>query len=325
MDIPPIKKRRSRSRRSNAPYPTLLLPDELIIEILSLLCVKNIVQLKCVTKSWNAIISDPTFVEMHLKKSSQNPQLTLLWNQRIEGFNIASFPMHCLLKDPSFTVYSRNFHCLKKNCIFVGSCNGLLCLVFHFQTVTPTDVHHKYWLRFLNPATRTRSKKLGSLCYSTPVYAYFSYYSKFTFGYDASTRTHKVVKVHAEKKEGLWKNEVKVFSIGNNCWRNIQSVPLNWFNDQSRLGRFNDGVHFSGTINWMTYKSIIHADQFLVVSLDLSTETYKQFLLPSDFNGVPSFRIQQPVLRVLMDRLCFSHDSNETELVLWHMKEYGVQ
>ena len=26
-----------------------------------------------------------------------------------------------------------------------------------------------------------------------------------------------------------------------------------------------------------------------------------------------------------MDSLCFSHDSNKTEFVLWHMKEYGVQ
>ncbi|KEH23068.1 putative F-box domain-containing protein [Medicago truncatula] len=323
MDIPPTKKRRCRSGRSIAPYPTLFLPDELIIEILSFLRVKNIVQLKCLSKSWFTIISDPTFVEKHLKNSSKHPHLTLFWNQRKEGFNIASFPMNRLFKNPSITVYSRNLHRLKNHCIVVGSCNGLLCLVFQ------SYVHNKCWLRFLNPATKTRSKKLGLLCYSTPHYTSYSYYhSKFSFGYDASTRTYKVVVVHAEKNEASWKSEVEVFSLGNNCWRNIQSftaVPLNWFNVHIRHSHLNDGVHFNGTINWMTYKSIIHAEQFQILSLDLSTETYKTFLLPSDFNGVPSLHIQQPVLRVLSDSLCFSHDSNETEFVLWHMKEYGVQ
>jgi hypothetical protein len=46
------------------------------------------------------------------------------------------------------------------------------------------------------------------------------------------------------------------------------------------------------------------AGQFQIVSLDLSIETYKQFLLPSDFNYAPSF--QQPELRVLMDNLFFT-------------------
>ncbi|KEH22370.1 hypothetical protein MTR_7g445580 [Medicago truncatula] len=47
-----------------------------------------------------------------------------------------------------------------------------------------------------------------------------------------------------------------------------------------------------------------------------------QFLLPSGFNEVPFL---EPVLRVLMDCLCFSYDSNTTGFVLWHMKEYGVE
>jgi hypothetical protein len=72
----------------------------------------------------------------------------------------------------------------------------------------------------------------------------------------------------------------------------------------------------------MYNQPIIHVEQFVIVSLDLSTEYYKQLLPPPGFNEVPFF---QPVLRVLMDGLCFSYDSKRTEFVLWHMKEYGVQ
>jgi F-box interacting protein len=88
--------------------------------------------------------------------------------------------------------------------------------------------------------------------------------------------------------------------------------------------RRNEGVHFSSTVNWLALedKSTTNDEQFVILSLDLSTETYKQFLLPPGFDELP---FSHPDLRVLMDCLCFSHNSNKTEFVLWQMKEYGVQ
>jgi F-box interacting protein len=84
----------------------------------------------------------------------------------------------------------------------------------------------------------------------------------------------------------------------------------------------NNGVHFYGTINRLALDKSTLIQQFVIVSLDLSTETYKQFLLPLGFDKVSS---SQLVLRVFMDCLCISHLSNKTEFVLWKMKEYGVQ
>jgi F-box interacting protein len=133
-------------------------------------------------------------------------------------------------------------------------------------------------------------------------------YFDFTFGYDASTRVYKVVAFRVNEIEG--KSEVKVFSLGDYCWRNIQSFPM------VPNKRLKKGVHFSGTVNWLAY-----VEQLVIVSLCLSTESYKQFQLPPGFDEVP---FSQPVLRVLMDCLCFSYDSNKTEFVLWQMKQYGV-
>jgi F-box interacting protein len=174
-------------------------------------------------------------------------------------------------------------------------------------------------LCFRNPATRTTSEKLGSLCYSNFDFGFFH----FTFGYDASTRTYKVVAFRARENGGSWKSEVKVFSVGRNCWRNIQSFPVVPYNWLDKFRCLNEGIHFSGTVNWLALdKSITQVEQFVIVSLDLLTETYKQFLLPPGFDEVP---FSHPNLRVLMDCLCFSYNSKKTEFVLWQMKEYGVQ
>jgi hypothetical protein len=160
---------------------------------------------------------------------------------------------------------------------------------------------------------------------------------KFSFGCDYITGTYKVVALYTEtnveketENEGLWRSKVIVFSYGDNGWRYIQSfplVPLIW----------NDGVHLSGTVNWLAISGdfvsmsveegpneayIPHVEQFVIVSVDLSTEAYTQFLLPPGFDAVPSV---EPSLRVLMDCLCFSHDFKGTEFVIWQMKEFGVQ
>ncbi|XP_058761271.1 uncharacterized protein LOC131634632 [Vicia villosa] len=100
------------------------------------------------------------------------------------------------------------------------------------------------------------------------------------------------------------------------------------------INRINNGVHLSGTVNWLAlpnyikpayeygWKSIANAQQFVIVSLDLSMETYTQILLPRGFDEVPRFQ-QTP--SVLMDFLCFSHDFKGTEFVIWKMKKFGVQ
>jgi len=120
---------------------------------------------------------------------------------------------------------------------------------------------------------------------------------------------------------------VRVFDLSDDdndeCWRNISSHFI-----------CDDGLHLSGTINWVTLSkdlsavggslkpSTPHINFFHIVSLDLSTETYTQLLLPKGFDEVPC---AEPNLRVLLDCLCFSHDFRKTEFVLWQMKEFGVQ
>jgi hypothetical protein len=104
------------------------IPEELTAEILTYLDVKTIARLKCVNKSWNALISNPTFVEKHLNKSSQNPHLTVLYKYD-KDYSLVPIPVRRLLENPSITIQKEPSHNLEFCYHVAGSCNGLICLV----------------------------------------------------------------------------------------------------------------------------------------------------------------------------------------------------
>jgi F-box interacting protein len=125
---------------------------------------------------------------------------------------------------------------------------------------------------------RTKSEK----------FIYGNHHFKFSFGYDNLNRTYKVVAFYVEVKPAGCdpKSVVKVFSLGNNSWRNIQCFPMLPLY-QLHSDNNNNGVHLKGTINWIAFRDYIlfksnvtTVDQYVILSLDLSTETYTQLLLP---------------------------------------------
>ncbi|XP_058766211.1 F-box/kelch-repeat protein At3g23880-like [Vicia villosa] len=140
--------------------------------------------------------------------------------------------------------------------------------------------------------------------------------------------THKIVASGSRGKK------VKLFSFGtDDVWRNIQSFPLvpREYGVYSELG-VSDSVHVSGSLNWLAirYQSchalydckVIPIDQFVMVSLDLSKETYSEYQI---LCGVDEAPLLEPILVVLMDCLCFCHDLHGTDLVIWRMKKFGVE
>ncbi|GAU20754.1 hypothetical protein TSUD_239480 [Trifolium subterraneum] len=297
----------------------VILPNELKAEIISWLPVKLLMKFRCLNKFFKTLISDPHFVQMHLKKSSRNLNLALMWQRNYGDTYFVSLSISRLLEN-HITIDPNPYHLLKENyhkwCM-VGSCNGLIYLI---------DTHcidHYYWLCFWNPATRTRSKRI-----STSLRNDF----KFAFGYDNSTETYKTVAFRVDLEGGNAKSEVKVFTLGNKYPIDIQCfpvIPLYWFH----RGK-NNGVYLSGTINWLALSnyffsnydfgnhSMITVEQYVIVSLDLSTESYSQLLLPRGFDKVPCV---QPMIVVLMDSVCFGHDFKRTHFVIWQMKDFGVQ
>jgi len=268
------------SPHSNGGAPASLLLNELIVEILSRLPVKTLMQFKCVCKSWNTLIShDPVFAKLHLHRSPRNTHLAILSDRSITedetDCSVVPFPVTHLLEAPLTIILDRyrlrfvdipndpcyllsNLYC----CIVIGSCNGLLCLRNYPWTTLQPEQH---WLRFWNPATNTLSQILGCL----------DKFFRLTFGYDIANDDYKVVAFSA--------NEVKVFSLRDNVWTDITNFPIVPFDIEAGPCHpyVNNGVYVSGTINWLAIRNKteyerndISIEQFLIVSLDLTTEKY---------------------------------------------------
>ncbi|XP_045801986.1 F-box/kelch-repeat protein At3g23880-like [Trifolium pratense] len=299
--------RNSRCCRGlSEPTPTAFLSEDLIVEIISWLRVKPLMKMKCVSKSFNSLICDPKFVKMHHKRSSRN---TLSY---LDDYSFVPFSVGDLLKTPSMIPSLDDpYYCLiDKDCRkVVGSCNGLVCLLGSSE--------HQTWFRFWNPATRTISNKLGFLC--NVKYRYKLTDWRFTFGYDNSTDTYKVVALLLGNHP--WKTVVRVLNFGDNIWRSIPSFPAKPLQVavSSQISRGFNGVHLNGTVNWLAFGRG-RSDLFVIVSLDLSTETYKIFRVPrfshEELNVIPR-------LCVMMNNLYLYHDVNKTDFVIWIMTKFG--
>jgi F-box interacting protein len=144
----------------------------------------------------------------------------------------------------------------------------------------------------------------------------------FTFGYDKSKDTFKLVCFLPKS------TNIRILSLTDNVWRNIQDSPLAYYKFKR-----TKPVHLSGSVNWLAIHNYFDGDykydrnniaiaQFVIISLDLGTETYNKLLPPQGFNEVP---FVAPNLSVLKDCLCFSHDFKQTHFVIWQMKLFGVE
>ncbi|KEH22768.1 putative F-box domain-containing protein [Medicago truncatula] len=322
MKTNPRKERRC-CRQSNL-APPVFLPDELITEILSCLRVKSLMKMKCVCKSWKTLISDSKFVKIHLNRSfARNPCFSLVMYNRpteTDDCSFMPFSISSLLENRYITpLKDPHYQLNDKGCReVVGSCNGLVCLLGYSLANDNAVV----WLRFWNPATRKISDKLG--------YLHADNYRRnswmFVFGYDDSTNTYKIVALNCEDvlRNVLRKPEVNmsIFSLGDNVWRSIKSLNIVPFQLISPYSRVHDGVHFSSTINWLAPCFCPNrVSKTMIVSLDLSTETYTQLMPPQSCENMPG---ADGSVCVFMNSFCFYHNMiNGTDFIIWKMMKFG--
>ncbi|KAL2324674.1 hypothetical protein Fmac_023732 [Flemingia macrophylla] len=278
---------------SSPSFPVL--PDELILKILHRVLVRSLLRFKCVCKSWNAIISDPEFANDHLCTSIADPNMThhrLVSSNPTEPPQIISFSVQSLFQNPPTGVEPQNLRMSLKYHI-VGSCNGLLCLFEIYQG------YFKLW----NPSTGLKSERLSIGVFPDVIITYHG------FGYDHVNHKYKVLAVVENAHETL----TKIYSFGSNASTVIQAFPC----DPTRM----QGKFVSGTLNWIAEQGASD-DQWLILSLDMVSETYSEILLPDEDEE----KIYTPVLHVLRNCLCVCFfESKSAHWILWLMKDYGVQ
>ncbi|KAK4356867.1 hypothetical protein RND71_022477 [Anisodus tanguticus] len=280
-----------------------ILPPELITEILSRVPVKSLLQFRCVSKSWLALISSNEFVNTHLSLSANNKEYThhrlissfvqpeynlkdCSLGSLLYGFVTEAFDLDYPMKNPHKSVW------------IVGSVNGLICLA-----IEENDLF--LW----NPSIR-KFKKLPD---SRPTLR-CGYYFMYGFGYDEVHDDYKVVGIFCIFGSGSsYDVEVKIYGLKSDSWRNVDDF-------QGGLLLNDSGKFVNGKLHWATTARLGEYNGWDIISIDLTDEKWGKVEQPCYEEGNFDF-----VLGVLENDLSVLCNYHKTRADVWVMKEYGVK
>ncbi|KAJ6866446.1 hypothetical protein NC652_037864 [Populus alba x Populus x berolinensis] len=278
------------------------LPSEIISEILSRLPVRCLVRFKCVSKPWRSLISHPEFAENHLKRTKEDTNANhykIFLSTDLDPLSIdpeAYFDAddNLLTTQLKFLVSYPAYSYIE----ILGSCNGLVCGLFHDNPL----------IHIWNPSTR-ESRELAIPGSSEDVAFY-------GFGYDVKLDDYKIVKGSTNSTDiSNSETKVEVFTLKSNKWRTIQDL---------RCGVLLEGpgTLANGALHWLVRQVNGGGEKRVMVSFDLSEE---KFLEMAPLRGLTEDdRSWDLELKVLGDWLClYSHYGLICEA--WIMKEYSSE
>ncbi|XP_057772490.1 F-box/kelch-repeat protein At3g23880-like [Salvia miltiorrhiza] len=179
----------------------IVLPNDVIIEILSWLPVKSLLKFKCVCRSWRALISSRRFIKAQLESSKSAPNLArdmlaIPCEDEIRNLKVCS--VSSMLHESVSQVYDFSYPFDSSSCVVESSRDGLLLLSSSDEMIL--------W----NPSTRTW-KTLPD------------FDQEFVHGYelcyDKSSDDYKVV-AFSDSSNSI----VTVYSLGNDEWKRIKDI-----------------------------------------------------------------------------------------------------
>ncbi|PON58298.1 F-box domain containing protein [Trema orientale] len=310
------------------------LPEDIIKKILLRLDVKSLMRFRCVCKSWQSLICEPTFTKMHF---NLQPSSIIVFDNIFLNNNAkreSKFLVHGSGNFGENSTYKIPENIGNDFSRVVGCDGGILCLSDFFLDIA------YLW----NPATN-EVKKLPP----SPRERFFPHSSNLReslnhqvgFGIDRLTNDFKVLRLRFafHNKDPLKnRSEVAVYSLRTNSWKTIEnprifssSEPYPSLTYSLRWSTYSKiSVVVNGSIHWMFMferSSRIHAssidhDQgqsFGIVAFDLNTEVFSMINLPQHKEGSRVKNIGK-----MFECLSFIFDAQEL-IEIWVMKEHDVK
>ncbi|XP_028755896.1 F-box/LRR-repeat/kelch-repeat protein At2g27520-like [Neltuma alba] len=284
----------------------LVLPEDIMTNILTRLPVKSLIRFQCVCKRWKNLFKTPSFIAEHLHHSSrQNPSLLF------EDFGKSDPFCMCLLNREMQVLEVSNDPFIDFMGLWVctfDSCNGLLC-------VGVASFSRSLSLLLWNPATRKLSRVPTSV-------SYFEDEEFFVgFGFSPSVDDYKIVKIHVPGNTGRV-NQVEVYSLTTGSWKEVEFGNLNG------VAMTSNGFSYNGAIFWIGSKLGVEEDEDdidLIVSFDIAMEVFILIPLPSSPFSVTNtpypryLAVYDNKLALLSHTL--SEDFKSSLIHLWLMEE----
>ncbi|KAL4591305.1 hypothetical protein LXL04_004263 [Taraxacum kok-saghyz] len=316
------------------------IPDVLLPNIFIRLPAKQLAQMRCVTKSWNAILSQSSFIKSHLNRSiqSNNTDGILLAFPHFFSFASKPFTAHPSrsphLEITDFIKLPLNPQSNIARGMVIGCVNGLICFTYGSN-------HHSEYIRIWNPSLAEAiciwNPSLSALITLPPYYIpSHSIQQYLRFGYDPKTDDYKVVKVtrHIEKQaDGIttaikeWL-PVEVYSMRTGSWKYLitQKIP-SYVSDLYDSDKLCVDGH-EGHLHWVAEINRHWDAAPAILAFDLGAETFREMELPdpvadSIFDNEDETSMD---LAILGGKLCvISKSLPDFEIEVWVMNEYGVE
>ncbi|XP_056694396.1 F-box/kelch-repeat protein At3g06240-like [Spinacia oleracea] len=276
--------------------PLMGLSKDLILEILFRLPVKSLGKLKCVSKKWEKLISNPGFAISHLEFSnSTTPPLTAAMVQYNSICSLNFKSCTDITEGVNLTRWGRQFDDAnvfdERYFFMIGSCDGLLCLYIKETDKRKQADDLMYLWNPITNETREISLPVGGK--STYVHV-----DSCWFGFVNSTNDYKILLVCTVYKPH--RQYMLMYSLKNDSWREIRVSGEDLSSISGNVSVFmDDALHFLG--------------HRCILKLDLVSVTFVRIpfsIMPESFPSV-----DQMLLGVLgeYDCLCvvFVHYSNK--------------
>lgn len=273
-----------------------ILPSEIIIDILSRLSVRTVINCKCVCKSWLQLVETHAFVKSHLSKSFPGIAVAILSQVGIIEFTDINEHNMSLQANAITKLHIPNFPNSSTPTFYIhGSADGLL-LLHKLKSGT-----RSYTLLLCNPITReyislNPQQFLSSLVIS------------FGFGKSKISGKYKVVM--------LTQNKCLVYTLGTGSWRSIASDAM--LDHKSCV--VDNGAFVNGNIHWVACD--LKDGSPRISCFDLETELFTTFSAPLPASDS---RTSDTRLCAFEGRLCLCFNTSKDESEIWLMNEYGME
>ncbi|PIM97035.1 hypothetical protein CDL12_30502 [Handroanthus impetiginosus] len=273
-----------------------IVPLELIEDILRRLPVKSLKRFRAVAKSWCSLIDSENFIKLHLRQS-----LVTNSNRHLILGGLGLYSVDLDLLDKAHVITTPFYY--KSVDGICNSCNGIV-LVMSEPPVLWNPFSREY--KILPNCSVQLPTPLES--YSKTVYG---------FGYDSRNDDYKVVRVveFRHRLSYMWlASETTIYSLKSNSWRRIEDFPY-----PLPLLRGNWRVHVNGSLHTVV-ENPDDIGALRIMAFSLQTEKHCEVMMPLRIR-IGYYDVSTDMLGGCLCLVC----TNGSRVVIWIMKEYGVE
>ncbi|KAL8111693.1 hypothetical protein AgCh_019416 [Apium graveolens] len=277
-------------KRSTITHPVAgILPEELMMEIIVRIPVRFLGRLRCVCKSWNALITDPQFA-LELIDHNKNTQQKILFpcfspharnsakpydRKYVALFRLNEQPriLYDLNLSPCQKLdfpYNLNFPDSFKECIVAGSINGIVCLA-----------------SLCRPGTRFVALWNPSIKYWKPIHlpdtGDCNWFESIGLAFDSLANDYKVIRLLPLLRQMTSSSSsisrVEVYSASQDSWSVVHS-EIPFFTTQLKCSLIVKGVPYWSRNYHSSYCVYDNFQSNVIASFDPRTGLYKKISYP---------------------------------------------